>query len=120
MPSPTPAFQPLQGVRILSLALNLPGPAALMRCHAMGAQCVKFEPLAAKGGSADPMRVYAPEAYDAMHAGVSLLQGDLKRLPFHRGHGVARVRPVESRQHGRRRQRCNPRRGPPAGHRSVS
>ena len=63
---------------MLSLALNLPGPAALMRCHAMGAQCVKFEPLAAKGGSADPMSVYAPEAYDAMHAGVSLLQGDLK------------------------------------------
>lgn len=79
MPSPAaPVFSPLAGTRVLSLALNLPGPAALMRCHAMGAQCVKFEPLAPQGRSADPMRLYAPEAYEAMHEGVSLLQGDLK------------------------------------------
>ncbi|HYF43640.1 MAG TPA: CoA transferase, partial [Ramlibacter sp.] len=38
--------RPLQGIRILSLALNLPGPAALMRCRAMGASCTKFEPPA--------------------------------------------------------------------------
>ena len=37
-------FQPLQGVRILSLALNLPGPAALMRLRQMGATCLKLEP----------------------------------------------------------------------------
>ena len=29
-------LRPLKGVRILSLALNLPGPAALMRCRDMG------------------------------------------------------------------------------------
>ena len=28
--------QPLRNVRVLSLALNLPGPAALMRCARMG------------------------------------------------------------------------------------
>ena len=47
MTTPAPAeapFMPLAGVRILSLALNLPGPAALMRCQRMGATCVKLEP----------------------------------------------------------------------------
>ena len=36
----------LKGVRVLTLALNLPGPAAVMRLKAMGAQCTKLEPLA--------------------------------------------------------------------------
>ena len=35
---------PLAGVRVMSLALNLPGPAALMRCRQMGATCTKLEP----------------------------------------------------------------------------
>ena len=69
---------PLAGIRVLSLALNLPGPAALMRCRAMGAECIKFEPPAAPGASADPMSVYAPAAYAEMHAGIACLQGDLK------------------------------------------
>jgi crotonobetainyl-CoA:carnitine CoA-transferase CaiB-like acyl-CoA transferase len=72
----------LKGVRILSLALNLPGPAALMRCRAMGAVCTKLEPLAAagvaSGASGDPMALYNREAYDAMHEGVRLLRADLK------------------------------------------
>jgi len=71
--------QPLQGVRILSLALNLPGPAALMRCHQMGAHCSKLEPIAPKGfDSADPMRSYSPQAYAQLHEGITLLQADLK------------------------------------------
>ena len=32
----------LKGVRVLTLALNLPGPAAVMRLKAMGAQCTKL------------------------------------------------------------------------------
>ena len=67
------ALRPLKGVRILSLALNLPGPAALMRCRDMGARCVKLEPL-----SGDPMRDYNPAAYADMHQGVKLLAADLK------------------------------------------
>ncbi len=63
----------LQGIRILSLALNLPGPAALMRCRAMGATCVKVEPPAG-----DPMRHYGVPVYEALHAGVEILQADLK------------------------------------------
>ena len=38
-------LHPLQGTRILSLALNLPGPAALLRCARLGAECTKLEPL---------------------------------------------------------------------------
>ena len=73
MPSPLSAFQPLQGVRILSLALNLPGPAALMRCRAMGATCLKLEPPAG-----DPMRHYNLTAYEQLHEGVKVLTADLK------------------------------------------
>ena len=67
---------PLKGVRILSLALNLPGPAALMRCREMGAVCVKLEP---PGG--DPMMGYNPSAYAAMHQGVRTTAADLKTDP---------------------------------------
>ena len=70
---------PLKGVRVLTLALNLPGPAAVMRLHAMGAQCTKLEPLAPAGmATADPMGIYKPAAYDVMHAGMKVLQADLK------------------------------------------
>jgi len=67
------AFQPLRGVRILSLALNLPGPAALMRCRQMGASCLKLEPPAG-----DPMGQYNPKAYAQLHEGVKVLTADLK------------------------------------------
>ncbi len=73
-PHPHPArLQVLAGVRILSLALNLPGPAALMRCHQMGAHCVKLEPP-----SGDPMRHYSPAAYAELHEGIEVMQADLK------------------------------------------
>ncbi|RDI10665.1 CaiB/BaiF CoA-transferase family protein [Comamonas sp. AG1104] len=76
---PSTAIQPLQGIRILSLALNLPGPAALWRCASMGADCRKLEPLApGSGRSADPMGLYCPDAYAQMHDKVQTLQADLK------------------------------------------
>lgn len=81
LPSSTfPLPRALKGVRVLSLALNLPGPAALMRCVAMGARCTKWEPLAAAGseGTADPMGQYNRGAYDTMHHGVQVRQADLK------------------------------------------
>ncbi len=67
------ALKPLRGVRILSLALNLPGPAALMRCHQMGATCTKAEPP-----SGDPMGLYNKPAYTTLHTGVKVLTADLK------------------------------------------
>jgi len=74
----------LRGVRVLSLALNLPGPAALMRLQGMGAQCTKLEPPAPPGGataSGDPMAHYRPQAYQTMHQGVRTVQADLKSSP---------------------------------------
>ncbi len=70
---------PLRNTRVLSLALNLPGPAALMRCVRMGAECTKLEPLPAPGQpSADPMAIYSPSAYAHMHHGIRVLQAHLK------------------------------------------
>lgn len=63
----------LEGVRILSLALNLPGPAALMRCRQMGAMCTKLEPP-----SGDPMNHYNKAAYAQLHEGVKVVSVDLK------------------------------------------
>lgn len=67
------ALTPLQGVRVLSLALNLPGPAALMRCRRMGASCTKLEPP-----QGDPMGHYNRVAYGELHEGVQVLTADLK------------------------------------------
>ena len=64
---------PLAGLRILSLALNLPGPAALMRCQALGARCIKLEPP-----SGDPMIAYSQAAYRELHEGVTVIRADLK------------------------------------------
>jgi alpha-methylacyl-CoA racemase len=69
----TRSHAPLHGIRILSLALNLPGPAALMRCRRLGATCTKLEP---PGG--DPMGHYNPGAYAQLHEGVKVLHADLK------------------------------------------
>ncbi len=72
---PLKPLKPLRGVRVLSLALNLPGPAALMRCRQMGATCIKLEPPAG-----DPMRHYSPAAYGALHEGVKTIAADLKSV----------------------------------------
>ena len=69
----SPHIHPLKGIRILSLALNLPGPAALMRCRQMGAHCVKLESPAG-----DPMQSYSPAAYTALHQGIRITTADLK------------------------------------------
>jgi alpha-methylacyl-CoA racemase len=63
----------LKDTRILSLALNLPGPAALMRLKALGASCIKLESPAG-----DPMLTYAKAAYTQMHEGIKIVKADLK------------------------------------------
>ncbi len=80
----TASPKPLRGVRVVSLALNLPGPAALMRLAEMGARCLKVEPpgpgLTPTGRpmSGDPMGLYNIEAYNTLHADVRVVQMDLK------------------------------------------
>jgi alpha-methylacyl-CoA racemase len=64
---------PLHNIRILSLALNLPGPAALMRLQTMGALCTKVE-----GPHGDPMGNYSPAAYTQLHVDVRTIALDLK------------------------------------------
>ena len=65
--------KPLRGTRVLSLALNLPGPAALMRLAQMGAACTKINPP-----SGDPMQHYTPSGYELLHTGVKHKTLDLK------------------------------------------
>ena len=77
-PGKQKTVQPLRGVRVLSLALNLPGPAALMRLKTMGARCTKVEPPGPHGGSGDPMGQYNPAAYGTLHDGVRVVPLDLK------------------------------------------
>lgn len=69
----TSSTRALDGFHVLSLALNLPGPAALMRCRQGGARCVKIEPL-----SGDPMGAYNPAAYAQLHDGIKVLAANLK------------------------------------------
>ena len=78
----TPIHRPLKGIRILSLALNLPGPAAFWRCHQMGATCVKLEPPAPSsmppGTPGDPMGYYNKSTYAQLHEGMRVVTADLK------------------------------------------
>ncbi len=63
----------LSGLRVLSLAPNLPGPAALRQLAAMGASCLKFDPP-----SGDPMALYAPAFHGWLHEGIAVRIVDLK------------------------------------------
>lgn len=65
--------RPLKGVRIISLALNLPGPAALRRLADMGARCLKVNPP-----TGDAMQAYTPKGYGVLHQGIQELTLDLK------------------------------------------
>ena len=65
--------KPLRGTRIVSLALNLPGPAAMMRLVQMGATCTKVNPPAG-----DPMQHYTPSGYELLHQGMRHQTLDLK------------------------------------------
>lgn len=83
MPSVHPKLpQPLKGVRVLSLCLNLPGPSALQQLRAMGASCIKFEPPPPAGTTlpvtGDPMSIYSASAYATLQVGVRTQVVDLK------------------------------------------
>ena len=54
-------FQPLSGVRVLTLAINVPGPVAAARLLELGASVVKVEP---PGG--DPLARICPAWYESL------------------------------------------------------
>ncbi len=63
----------LQGIKIVNLAVNLPGPAAAQRLSGMGASVVKVEPP-----SGDPMEYYSARWYRDMAAGHDVVRLNLK------------------------------------------
>jgi alpha-methylacyl-CoA racemase len=67
------ALLPLDGVRVLSLAVNLPGPAAAARLRLLGARVTKVEP-----SSGDPLALAAPAYYDRLAAGQQVVTLNLK------------------------------------------
>ncbi len=66
-------MRPLAGVKIVNLAVNLPGPAAAQRLSRMGAEVVKVE-----APSGDPMELYHAGWYRDMAEGHTLVRLDLK------------------------------------------
>ncbi|GAB3579713.1 CoA transferase [Calidifontibacter terrae] len=67
------ATRPLDGLRIVSLAINLPGPAAAARLAELGAHVTKIEPP-----SGDPLALGAPDYYRQLVGGQQVVTLDLK------------------------------------------
>ncbi|WP_353952270.1 CoA transferase [Knoellia sp. S7-12] len=64
---------PLSGVRVLSIAINLPGPAAVARLASQGATVTTVLPP-----SGDPLEHYAAAYFDELHEGQTIERVDLK------------------------------------------
>lgn len=64
---------PLQGVRVISLCINTPGPVAASRLQRLGATVTKVEPP-----SGDPLKNFAPAWYERLAKGQSVITLDLK------------------------------------------
>jgi alpha-methylacyl-CoA racemase len=65
--------KPLQGIRIVTLALNLPGPLAVAGIQQLGAAVVKIEPP-----EGDPLAQVKPTWYRTLHEGQTILCLNLK------------------------------------------
>lgn len=66
-------IQPLQGTKLVTLALNVPGPVAAARLVQFGAECVKVEPP-----SGDALKTAAPAWYATLTKGQNVVTLDLK------------------------------------------
>jgi alpha-methylacyl-CoA racemase len=79
MPNPSSLdFRPLTGLTIVTLAINLPGPAAAGRLRDLGASVTKIEPP-----DGDPLARGCAVWYRALHERVTVLRLDLK-VPWDR------------------------------------
>lgn len=65
--------EPLAGITVINLAINLPGPLAAARLFALGARVIKVEPPAG-----DPVAQIAPEYYKELSAGHEVVTINLK------------------------------------------
>ncbi len=65
--------KPLQGVRVVALVINLPGPIAAARLRDMGAQVVKVEPP-----EGDPVGAVSPDWYRSLTEGQEVVRLNLK------------------------------------------
>ena len=63
----------LDGIRVVTLAQNVPGPLAVARLRRGGAEVIKIEPPAG-----DPFLALSPAWHAEMHAGISIARLDLK------------------------------------------
>jgi len=66
---------PLEGIRVVTLAPNVPGPVAAARLRDLGARVTKVE--APEG---DPLAAIAPRWYEALHRDVVVQRLDLKTV----------------------------------------
>jgi alpha-methylacyl-CoA racemase len=74
MPDPSSIeLKPLVGLKIVSLAINLPGPFAASRLRDLGATVTKVEPP-----DGDPLARGCAEWYRALHENVTVVRLDLK------------------------------------------
>jgi len=63
----------LDGLRVVTIALNLPGPAACARLRDLGASVAKVEPP-----TGDPFEQFCPSWYKRLHEGMEVGRLDLK------------------------------------------
>jgi alpha-methylacyl-CoA racemase len=70
----TPVRAVLSGIRIVSTALNIPGPVAAQVLTSLGARVLSIKPP-----SGDPLMRMAPDWYSALHQGQTEMLLDLRR-----------------------------------------
>src|SRR5262245_11318473 len=66
-------MQPLAGIKMVTIAFNMPGPAAVWQLHGFGANVVKVEPP-----TGDPLGRNCPPLYGEFTAGQDVRRIDLK------------------------------------------
>lgn len=69
-------FTPLAGSRVVTIALNVPGPMAAARLRDLGASVHKFEPP-----DGDPLKGFQRPWYAELHEGMTVETCDLKSEP---------------------------------------
>jgi alpha-methylacyl-CoA racemase len=67
-------IEPLAGIRIVTLAVNTPGPVAAARLRALGGDVTKVEPP-----QGDPLEAVSPEWYAELAEGQTVVRLDLKQ-----------------------------------------